>query len=98
MIETWSTYSNDPWQVFNHSYHGDSNWKYVIDVAPRFARVLQEIDELSSIDDEPSRLLDDHDDESFDESLFLDNEVVHSSSTSMDEEEVNSSSDRTPIR
>ena len=36
----------------------------------------------------------DHDDESFDEGLFLDNEVVQSSSTSTHDKEANSSSDR----
>ena len=37
--------------------HGDSNWKYVIDVAPRAARVLQVTQDLTSMD-EVNRIVD----------------------------------------
>ena len=38
--------------------HGQSNWMYVIDVAPRTHRVLQDLDDLTSID-EINRILHD---------------------------------------
>ena len=65
----------------------------MINVAPCSSRVLQKIDELSSIDNEPSRLLA-ADDKSSHERLFLENEVVRTTSTSTDEEQANSSSEK----
>ena len=44
-------------QVFYYPMHGDSNWKYVIDVAPRAARVLQATQDLTSMD-EVNRIVD----------------------------------------
>ncbi|MCO5605371.1 hypothetical protein L7F22_059554 [Adiantum nelumboides] len=46
--------------------HGDTNWKYVIDVAPRATRVLQSTQELSTIDD-VNRILNDNDDDTSEE-------------------------------
>ena len=47
-------------QVFYYPMHGQSNWMYVIDVAPRTHRVLQDMDDLTSID-EINRILHDVD-------------------------------------
>ena len=44
-------------QEFYCPMHGDSNWKYVIDVAPRVARVLQATQDLTSMD-EVNRIVD----------------------------------------
>ena len=52
--------------------HGDSNWKYVINVAPRAARVLQATQDLTSMD-EVKRIVDaveDHEDSTGNDEAF----------------------------
>ncbi|MCO5560003.1 hypothetical protein L7F22_013608 [Adiantum nelumboides] len=63
--------------------HGDTNWKYVIDVAHRATRVLQSTQELSTIDD-VNRILDDNDDDTSKEGGSFSNAELEYSSTSTD--------------
>ncbi|MCO5603700.1 hypothetical protein L7F22_057851 [Adiantum nelumboides] len=70
-------------QVFYYPMHGDTNWKYVIDVAPRATRVLQSTQELSTIDD-VNRILDDNDDDTFEKGGSFSNAKLEYSSTSTD--------------
>ncbi|MCO5577427.1 hypothetical protein L7F22_031259 [Adiantum nelumboides] len=70
-------------QVFYYPMHGDTNWKYVIDVAPHATRVLQSTQELSTIDD-VNRILDDNDDDTFEEGGSFSDAELEYSSTSTD--------------
>ncbi|MCO5556418.1 hypothetical protein L7F22_009967 [Adiantum nelumboides] len=70
-------------QVFYYPMHGDTNWKYVIDVAPRATRVLQSTQELSTIDD-VNRILDDNDDDTSEEGGSFSDAKLEYSSTSTD--------------
>ncbi|MCO5607374.1 hypothetical protein L7F22_061570 [Adiantum nelumboides] len=70
-------------QVFYYPMHGDTNWKYVIDVAPRATRVLQSTQELSTIDD-VNRILDDNDDDTSEEGGSFSAAKLEYSSTSTD--------------
>ncbi|MCO5581893.1 hypothetical protein L7F22_035782 [Adiantum nelumboides] len=69
--------------VFYYPMHGDTNWKYVIDVAPRATRVLQSTQELSTIDD-VNRILDDNDDDTSEEGGSFSDAKLEYSSTSTD--------------
>ncbi|MCO5586506.1 hypothetical protein L7F22_040446 [Adiantum nelumboides] len=71
------------WHVFYYPMHGDTNWKYVIDVAPRATRVLQSTQELSTIDD-VNRILDDNDDDTSEEGGSFSDAELEYSSTSTD--------------
>ncbi|MCO5580258.1 hypothetical protein L7F22_034124 [Adiantum nelumboides] len=70
-------------QVFYYPMHGDTNWKYVIDVAPRATRVLQSTQELSTIDD-VNRILNDNDDDTSEEGGSFSDAKLEYSSTSTD--------------
>ncbi|MCO5597666.1 hypothetical protein L7F22_051747 [Adiantum nelumboides] len=70
-------------KVFYYPMHGDTNWKYVIDVAPRATRVLQSTQELSTIDD-VNRILDDNDDDTSEEGGSFSDAKLEYSSTSTD--------------
>ncbi|MCO5571205.1 hypothetical protein L7F22_024940 [Adiantum nelumboides] len=71
--------------VFYYPMHGDTNWKYVIDVAPRATQVLQYTQELSTIDD-VNRILDDNDDDTSEEGgSFLDAKLDYSSTSTASE-------------
>ncbi|MCO5614782.1 hypothetical protein L7F22_069066 [Adiantum nelumboides] len=72
-----------PAKVFYYPMHGDTNWKYVIDVAPRATRVLQSTQELSTIDD-VNRILDDNDDDTSEEGGSFSEAKLEYSSTSTD--------------
>ena len=67
-------------QIFYYPMHGHTNWLYVIDVAPRAVRVLQDTQELSSID-EVNRVLDTAD-QIFEEGGSFTEEEIDYSSTS----------------
>ncbi|MCO5574075.1 hypothetical protein L7F22_027852 [Adiantum nelumboides] len=70
-------------RVFYYPMHGDTNWKYVIDVAPCATRVLQSTQELSTIDD-VNRILDDNDDDISEKGGSFSDAELEYSSTSMD--------------
>ena len=70
-------------QVFYYPMHGQSNWMYVIDVAPRTHQVLQDMDDLTSID-EINRILHDVDVSSTKEGLSIEEEISYYNSASTD--------------
>ncbi|MCO5564404.1 hypothetical protein L7F22_018065 [Adiantum nelumboides] len=70
----------DYFRVFYYPMHGDTNWKNVIDVAPRATRVLQSTQELSTIDD-VNRILDDNYDYTSEGGLFSDAKLGYSSTS-----------------
>ena len=61
--------------------HGHTNWMYVIDVVPRTHRVLQNMEELSSID-EINRILHDTNESLEEEGSSTQEEISYYNSTS----------------
>ena len=70
-------------QVFYYPMHGQSNWMYVIDVAPQTHRVLQDMDDLTPID-EINRILHDVDKICEEEGSSTEEEIIYYNSTSTD--------------